>query len=67
MEYLDKLNERRLSIERRSCSERRSPYEYVKFPLYEEFDQTRQDTLFDSCSGVSNICEFLACHKMCDE
>ncbi len=67
MEYIDKNNERRLSIVSRSYNERRSPYECLKFPLYEEFDLTRQDSIFDSCTGVSNICEFLACSKICDD
>lgn len=59
------MDDRRSFIDRRSPSNRRSDFEYPVYPRLEVFLQRENGRALPHCNGVSDECEFLACHRNC--
>ncbi|MCP4114185.1 MAG: hypothetical protein GY737_02065 [Desulfobacteraceae bacterium] len=58
-------DDRRSFIDRRGAGNRRANFETPVYPRLEVFLQRRNGRDMTHCTGVSDECEFLACHRNC--
>ncbi len=65
--YVEKraMDDRRSFSDRRGTSNRRLDFEYPVYPKLEVFLQRQNGRNLTHCNGVSDVCEFLACHRNC--